>query len=239
MGEYIKIEYQLLKKELKAQSEDKQKRPSNEADERSTEEFLALLMDEIKCTKTENQMLVTKLQAQSEKRFMEMFTKIESKLNDLAETTEETKFILQTENKNLKKLEKLNAHVNALELAHNQTSAKPDTLQQNSQTHVNPDTHKQVNENNECEEQACIEKDNDENEAEESHSKKQVPFDRKERIKMKEERTRRFPRAAHWKNYTEHSSNELVDSSRHEDLEDLNACVNVLELIHNQSSAKP
>merc|ERR1712157_449985 len=132
MGEYIKIEYQLLKKELKAQSEDKQKRPSNEADERSTEEFLALLMDEIKCTKTENQMLVTKLQAQSEKRFMEMFTKLESKLNDLIETTEETKFILQTENKNLKKLEKLNAYVNALELAHNQTSAKPDTPKQNN-----------------------------------------------------------------------------------------------------------
>ena len=47
------------------------------------------------------------------------------------------------------KLEKLNAHVNALELAHNR--AKPDTPQQNNQTHVNQDTHKQVNENNECE----------------------------------------------------------------------------------------
>merc|ERR1712157_283473 len=231
---------QILKKQLEAQSEVKQNRLSNEADEPSTKELLALLLDEIKCTKTENQILKKKLQAQLEKRFMEMFTKSESKLNDLIETTEETKFILQTENKNLKKkLEKLNAHVNALELAYNQTSAKPDTPQQNSQIHVYPDTHKQVNENNECEEQACIEKDNDENEAEESHSKKQVPFDRKERIKMKEERTRRFPRAAHWKNYTEHSSNELVDSSRHEDLEDLNACVNVLELIHNQSSAKP
>merc|ERR1712176_623652 len=151
-------------KQLEAQSEVKQNRLSNEADEPSTKELLALLLDEVKCTKRENQMLVTKLQAQSEKRFTEMFTKLESKLNDLIETTEETKFILQTENKNLKKkLEKLNAHVNALELAHNQSSAEPDT-------------HKQVNENDECEKKACIEKDNNENEAEESHSNKQVPL---------------------------------------------------------------
>merc|ERR1712157_589302 len=122
---------QILKKQLEAQSEVKQNRLSNEADESSTKELLALLMDEIKCIKTENQMLVTKLQAQSEKRFVEMFTKLESKLNDLVETTEETKFILQTENKNLKKkLEKLNAYVNALELAHNQS--KPDTPKQNN-----------------------------------------------------------------------------------------------------------
>merc|ERR1712157_641352 len=174
---------QILKKQLEAQSEVKQNRLSNEADEPSTKELLALLLDEVKCTKRENQMLVTKLQAQSEKRFTEMFTKLESKLNDLIETTEETKFILQTENKNLKKkLEKLNAYVNALELAHNQTSAKPDTPQQNSQTRVNPDTHKQVNENNECEEQACIGKDNNENEAAESHSKKQVLLDSQERV---------------------------------------------------------
>merc|ERR1712176_278178 len=122
----------------------------------------------------------------------------------------------------------------------NQTSAKPDTPQQNSQTHVNPDTHKQVNENNECEEQVFIEKDNNENEAEASHNKKQVLLDSKERMKIKEERTGRFPRAAHLKNYTEHSSNELVDRisrKRHEDLEDLNAHVNALELAHNQ--AKP
>merc|ERR1712157_502319 len=122
---------QILKKQLEAQSEVKQNRLSNEADEPSTKELLALLLDEVKCTKRENQMLVTKLQAQSEKRFTEMFTKLESKLNDLIETTEETKFILQTENKNLKKkLEKLNAYVNALELAHNQS--KPNTPKQSN-----------------------------------------------------------------------------------------------------------
>merc|ERR1712154_562730 len=125
--EYIKTECQILKRQVEAQSEVKQNRLSNEADKPSTKELLAFLTDEIKCTKTENQMLVTKLQAQLEKRFMEMFTKSESKLNDLIETTEETKFILQTENKNL---EKLNAHVNALELAHNQ--AKSDTPKQNN-----------------------------------------------------------------------------------------------------------
>merc|ERR1712228_829580 len=94
--EHLKIDCQILKKQLEAQSEVKQNRLSNEDDEPSTKELLALLMDEVKCTKTENQMLVTKLQAQSEKRFVEMFTKLESKLNDLVETTEETKFILQT-----------------------------------------------------------------------------------------------------------------------------------------------
>merc|ERR1712157_144739 len=181
--ECTKIEYQILIKELKAQLEVKQNKFSNEADERSTKELLVLLTDEIRCTKTENKMLVTKLQAQSEKRFMEMFTTLESKLNDLIETIEETKCTLQTENKNLKKkLEKLNAHVNALELAHNQTSAEPDTPQQISQTHVNLDTHKQLNENNECEKKECIEKDNNENEAEESHSEKQVRLNRKVRI---------------------------------------------------------
>merc|ERR1712157_134727 len=96
-----------------------------------TKELIALLKNEMESIKTENQMLKKQIESQSEKRFMEMFAKLESKLNDLVETTEETKFILQTENKNLnKKLEDLNAHVNALELAHNQT--KPDTPQQNN-----------------------------------------------------------------------------------------------------------
>merc|ERR1712157_271517 len=116
-----------------------------------TKELIALLKNEMESIKTENQMLKKQIESQSEKRFMEMFAKLESKVNDLVETTEETKFILQTENKSLKKLEKLNAHVHALELAHTQTSVKPDTSQQNSQTHVNPDTHKQANETNECE----------------------------------------------------------------------------------------
>jgi len=123
---------QILKKQLEAQSEVKQNRLSNEADEPSTKELLALLLDEVKCTKRENQMLVTKLQVQSEKRFMEMITKLACKLNGLLETSEETKFVLQTENKNLKKLAMLNAYVNALELAHNQTSAKPNTPTQHN-----------------------------------------------------------------------------------------------------------
>merc|ERR1712157_217598 len=83
--------------------------------------------------------------------------------------------------------------------------------------------------------------DNNENEAEVSLSKKQVLLNSKERIKMKEERIRRFPRAAHyWKNYSKYSSDELEDRisrKRHEDLKDLNVHVNVLELAHNQ--AKP
>merc|ERR1712157_357976 len=43
-----------------------------------------------------------------------------------------TKFVLQTENKNLKKLAMLNAYMGALELAHNQTSAKPNTPTQHN-----------------------------------------------------------------------------------------------------------